>query len=119
MAIEGVHYQYVRGWATDTNADWSLDYEIPPSSIYCTSQLAGFSGNFASADTGFLQYRVRDPRTGVDTIVTPSHVEAGLMGLAPAFATDNCDFITFWFHLECADGDGVIAMALFNVFFWE
>lgn len=119
MAIQAVHYQSVHGWAQNTYADWSHDFEIAPSSVYCSSQLASYSGGLAGADTGFSQYRVRNPDTGVDTVVSLGGTSSPeLVGLVPAFYADNCDSVTFWFHVEDGDGDGVIAMALFNVFFW-
>jgi hypothetical protein len=119
MAIVSYYGQYHHAWVTNNYADWSHDVEMPPSSVLCTSQLASYSAGLAGADTGFSQYSVRNPDTGVDAVVSLGGTSSPeLVGLIPAFSADNCDSVTFWFHVEDGDGNGVIAMALFNIFYW-
>lgn len=119
MSIDAFYSQPVHGWAYGTYGDWSYDYEIAPSSVYGSAQLASYSSDNGGADLGFSQYTVRDPDTGVDSTVTLGGTQSpDLVGLVPAFYADNVDSLTFWFYVEDGNGNGTIAMALFNVFFW-
>jgi hypothetical protein len=120
MYVDACHFIGVHGWCEGNDtADWSHDVELAPSSVLCTANLSSLEiYNAGAANAGIVQYRTRDPNTGIDTVHDlPGVSSPVLVGLTPAIYDDNVDSITFYVDLESASGD-VYTMALFNILFW-
>jgi len=122
MPVDAGHYNWVHGWCQgDDVGDWSHDVEFAPASVWCWANLSSLSiYNNAAANAGIVQYRTRDPNTGVDTVHNlPGVSSPVLVGLTPAIGiTNNVDSVTFYFDLESASGAEVYAIAVFNILFW-
>jgi len=123
MSIDNYWFQGVHGWATNETADWSHDVEFASSTVVCTSGLSSYSNaSNSSANTGIIAYTTQDPHTGaVIPHLFPGISSPELVGLVPAIAESNVIAVYFYFDAEDASGGygGVIAMALFQIFFWS
>jgi hypothetical protein len=123
MGVDSCWFQNVHGWATNETADWSHDVEFAPSVALCTSGLSSYSNaSNSSANTGIIGYTTQDPHTGAETPhLFPGISSPELVGLVPAIADFNVVQVSFYFDVEDASGGygGVIAMALFQIFFWS
>ncbi len=123
MDVESCWFQFIHGWATNATADWSHDVEFAPSPVLCTSCLSSYSNaSNCCANTGIIGYTTKDPRTGAETPhLFPGINSPVLVGLVPVIADTNVIAVSFYFDVEDASNwvGGVIAMALFQIFFWE
>jgi hypothetical protein len=119
MAIESCWFQGVHGWATNSTGDWSHDVEFAPSTVLCTAGLASYANSeYSAANAGITLYATKNPETGVAAVnFLPGVASPELVGLTPAIFDHNVTGVVFYFDVEDAD-EGVIAMALFQIFFW-
>jgi hypothetical protein len=111
-------YAYGGGGETNT-APWTVDLNIPPSSVYALSSLNYYGARGSSAAiAGFVSYVTQDPDTGVPlehvTSRNGGNIYNGLGWLAPAFLDENVILITLAWN--CYADDWVEAMGSFSVF---
>jgi hypothetical protein len=138
MPITEVYYEYIGpfysgpGGGGESNwAPWTMDWDIPPSSVYALSNLGTYAsrqGGQAGASTGILSYVTQDPDTGIPSqpnVISPSPValQTGSFtsyqwyleeGLAPCFYDNNVIIITFAWN--CFADDWLSAWASFTAF---
>lgn len=123
MPITGVYYQYIgpfycgpgSGGGENNLAPWTMDWDLPPSSVYALSNLSTYASRQngqAGASAGILSYVTQDPSTGIPSqpIVlspSPSFMISGSggpfgnleedfeEGLVPCFYDNNVIIITF------------------------
>lgn len=138
MPITEVYYEYIGpfysgpGGGGESNwAPWTMDWDIPPSSVYALSNLGTYAsrqGGQAGASTGILSYVTQDPNTGIPSqpnVISPSPaaLQTGSFtsyqwyleeGLAPCFFDNNV--ITITFAWNCFADDWLSAWASFTVF---
>jgi hypothetical protein len=95
MPVSGCYFDSFHGWSQNQTASGTDDFEIPPSNILATAMLTGvLMSNDGFVFSGILEYRRRDPNTGVDQVITVGNLGTSF-SLAETVLDSNVDSVTF------------------------
>jgi hypothetical protein len=106
MSVVGLYWDYTYGFYSEGGGEgnWTLDWEISPSSVFALSNLSRYAseqdgGSAAFAYTGLLSYVTQDPQTGVPTEHDIAYLPVSQSffgsGVVPSFFDSNVITITF------------------------
>lgn|ERR1700677_2187415 len=115
MAVNGCYFNSFNGWAYNEGASGTQDFEIPPGTILATSTLVGVEmAQDGMAYSGILEYRKRDPNTGIDQVITVGNT-ATANGLAPTVLDSDVDSVTFAINVvDFGEGDFGTGISVLN-----
>ena len=130
MAIVGVYFYYANFWAESgggesNTAPWTIDLNIPPSSIYAVCGISGYTtfqdgGYGAGATAGVLSYVTQDPQTGVPSQINIPTYQQFVGQVDPMIIPNFLDanVITITFAYNCYADNLLDAEAHFTAFVW-
>ena len=95
MPVNGCYFDSFYGWSQNETASGTDEFEIPPSNILATAMLTAVGmTNDGWVFSGILEYRKRDPNTGVDQTITVGDLGTSF-SLAETVQDSNVDSVTF------------------------